>query len=700
MEGELVPAELLRLNCTRGQNRVCQLLRNLTACNEVLWHVGLQLHEDTRDELGEVSVAIVPSIRRRLQSHTEQAAIDLLCRLIADHRCIVSAELNYSDANTGPLDALLASSSSLRRLRVVGIASDHPEDTLCSSHYTDEFILHHVPPEIYATMTIPNRLLTRGGAMLTSLDVAATRMNQTAAWNLIDALIENCTVTELFVGACVFTCGPWNRPSERFAQYLTKEDATLRKLTLRAVHFDSAPGCEILVHAICAMTTLQELAVLFHAGSHDYVFFVRVIAESRSIRTLSLRFTAFGEGQMIVYPTSPAYAVNIHAWASALEENNTLEELLLDISWSTTAHCLVLLRALVGNSSIRKLTLHSLPHDGGLREVCGIIRECGLACMVGIGDHRVGPRDLPAIWYCRHLTAVILIYVYFLDATDFLFALDVLASCNHITSLSVFLDIFDEDLYDSLSAYIRSAFALKAIELSVRVDRYHAILFRARFAHETPFDRCMSALCEALSSNFGITQITLESAVQLRDDVYPVLARAATNPRLYEFCLRGFSEESCATFLGCLLPGMAHKYNLLRLEVYACAPANAEMFATQDIVRRNRSLVDRATRFVLGDRDPYCARAFEVLSEQAVLVDSVRARASLGGEAEAAAVVSAVERSVVFADVHEYMRLTGVVETRVECYVRHDGGMQLDRLNYDCWIRIRQYLEVADVLET
>ncbi|XP_070379921.1 uncharacterized protein [Dermacentor albipictus] len=696
MEGELVSAELLRLNCTRGQNRVCQLLRHLTACNKVLWHVGLQLREDTRDELGEVSVATVPSIYRRFQSDTEQAAIALLCRLIADHRCVVSAELNYSVANTGPLDAVLASSSSLRRLRVIGIASDHPEDAFCSLHYTDEFILHHVRAHIYARMTTPNRLLTRAGATLRSLDVAATRMNRTAAWKLIDALIENCTVTELVVGACVFTCGPRNRPSGRFVQYLTKEDATLRKLTLRAVYFDTTPGCDLLVHAICAMETLQELAVQFHGGSRDYVYFMRVIAGSRSIRTLSLRFTGFPDGLMIVYPTVPAYTVNIHAWASALQRNTTLEELLLDISWSTTADCLVLLRALVGNHSIRKLTLHSVPHDGGLREVCGIIRECGLACMVGIGDHRVGPRDLPAIWYCRRVTAVILIYVYYLDATDFLFALDVLASCDHITSLTVFLDIFDDDIYESLSAYIRSAFALKAIELSVRVDQFHAILFRARF--ET-FDRCMSALCEALSSNLGITKIKLESAVQLHTDVYPVLARAATNPRLHELCLRGFKVESCATFLECLLPGMAHNYNLLRLEVYACAPANAEMFAAQDIVRRNCSLVERATRFVLGDRDPYGARAFEILSEQPVLVDSVRARASLGGEAEAAAKVSAVERSLGLTDLHEYMRLTGVVKTRVECNVRHDGGMQLDKLNYDCWSYIRQYLQVADVLE-
>nr|XP_054925414.1 uncharacterized protein LOC129384219 [Dermacentor andersoni] len=699
MEGEFVSAELLRLNCTRGQNRVCQLLRHLTACNKVLWHVGLQLSEDTKDELGEVSVATVPSIRRRFQSHTEQAAIALLCRLIAEHRCIVSAELNYSVANADPLDAVLASSSSLRRIRVIGIVNDHPEDPLSHLHYTDEFIFRPACGHSYARMTIPNRLLTRDDAKVTSLDVAATRMNRVSAEKLIDALIENCTITELVVGASVFTCGPRNRPSERFAQYLTKEDATLLKLTLRAVYFDTAPGCEILVHAICAMTTLQELAVQFHAGSRDYELFTRVVAESRSIRTLSLRFTGFGDGLTIPYPIARAHAANVHAWASALQKNRALEELLLDISWSTSEDCCVLLRALATNRSIQQLTLCSLPHDGGLRQVCGTIRQCELAHRVSIEGHRVGPRDLSALSDFRQVTAFVLSYGYLPHPNGLLSAFDVLATCNHVTSLTVFLEFFHLGILASLSAYIRSVSALRSIELSAQVDQFQADYFHAHIRDESPLVRSMFALCEALSSNLGLTKILMELTVQLRDDVYPVLARAATNPRLHELCLRGFNENSCATFLGCLMPGMAQKYNLLRLEIDDCAPADAEMFAAQDIVRRNCSLVERATRFVLGDHDPYCARAFEILSDHPVLVDSVRARAPLRGEAEAAAMVSGVQQCLAHSDVHKYMRVTGVVKQRVECNARHDGGMQLGQLNYDSWIHIRRYLKVADVLE-
>ncbi|XP_070380772.1 uncharacterized protein [Dermacentor albipictus] len=539
-------------------------------------------------------------------------------------------------------------------------------------------------------MTIPNCLLTRDGAALTSLDVAATTMSRPTAAKLIDALIDNSTITELAVGACVFSCGPRNRPSERFVQYLTMEDATLRKLTLSAVYFDTSPGWPILVQAISAMTTLHEFAAEFYVGSRDCGLFTRVIAESRSLRTLSLRFTGFGDGLINHHPLEGARAVNARAWASALQRNTTLEELVLDILWSTTEDCCILLRALKHNRSIQKLTLHSLPHDGGLRQVCGTIRECGLAHRVCISDHRVGPRDLATLSDCREVTAVVLSYGYLRGRSDLRSALDVLGTCSHVTSLRVFLDFFLDSVYESLSTYIRNAPALRAIEISV---------WMADVGNDESLRDSMFDLCDAFSSNLGIAKIVLESMVQLRDDVYPVLARAATNPRLHELSFKVFGEIFGVAFLGRLMPRLAQRYNLLRLEINDCTPVNAEMFAAQDIVRRNRSLVERATRFVLGDHDPYCARAFVILSEHPVLVDNVRARASLGGEAEAAAMVSGARQCLAHSDVHEYMRVTGVVKERVECNARHDGGMQLDQLNYDCWIHIRRYLKVADVLE-
>ncbi|XP_049525166.1 uncharacterized protein LOC125946371 [Dermacentor silvarum] len=46
-----------------------------------------------------------------------------------------------------------------------------------------------------------------------------------------------------------------------------------------------------------------------------------------------------------------------------------------------------------------------------------------------------------------------------------------------------------------------------------------------------------------------------------------------------------------------------------------------------------------------------------------------------------------------------FMRLTGIVRQNVTCYPEPDGRPQLDRLPRDCWLHIRQYLKVSDVLD-
>ncbi|KAL1470394.1 hypothetical protein MTO96_024330 [Rhipicephalus appendiculatus] len=90
-----------------------------------------------------------------------------------------------------------------------------------------------------------------------------------------------------------------------------------------------------------------------------------------------------------------------------------------------------------------------------------------------------------------------------------------------------------------------------------------------------------------------------------------------------------------------------------------------------EVVRRNCSLVDRATRFAMGDRSWYCTCAFERVSEEPALVYNVRRKVAASAEAED--MIRRARLLVRFMDIHDYMRLTGVVEARVECNLRDDG---------------------------
>ncbi|KAH7949729.1 hypothetical protein HPB49_014644 [Dermacentor silvarum] len=696
----------LRQTCTHQKTRVCRLLRHLSECNEILWHAGLQLKEDTRDDLGDVSIAMVPVLCRGFQccrspDHDEEAAVRLMCCLLTVHRCIVSVEVNYCVAKNSSLLGSLASSSSVRRLSIFGIPRDEPgalqglANVIASLDLISELVFLDGYEACEAKMAIPARLLQLPSARVSKLDVADLEMSPHMARKLIEALISNGTITELAVGACVFTSGPTNRPSEWFALYLAKENATLRKLVLRARHFNNTFGLRTLTESISAMKTLEDLVAQWYARSRDCSMFSTVVRASRSLRSLSLRLAGCCSEPIPQYRARGIETLNVRPWLSALKENNALKKLVLDIPWSSTEDCCALIRELPSNDCLQKLVLRSLPDDGGLREICGIIRDCGIGHRVYIEDHHVGPEDVPALSDSQELTAVMVSSRHFgQDVASLRSAFQVLTSCKHVTSLSARCHNFTKDLYASLTACIKGATTLKEIYLDIEVDGLRGE------RDESVIRSSMLDLFRGLSSNLSITKITLEWTVLLGDDHSRVLADAVlTNRRLYELSIRVIDDAFCASILSHLDPGLAQNYSILHLELPINPQCGAEIAAAQNIVRRNCSLVNRATRFVMGVHEPYCARAVELVSVHPKLVDNVRREANVTGESEAVAIIRRALRLPCLTDMCEFMKLAGVVKNRVQCHVRQDGSRQLDQLNHDCWLHIRQFLKVADVAD-
>ncbi|KAL1423696.1 hypothetical protein MTO96_020857 [Rhipicephalus appendiculatus] len=101
----------------------------------------------------------------------------------------------------------------------------------------------------------------------------------------------------------------------------------------------------------------------------------------------------------------------------------------------------------------------------------------------------------------------------------------------------------------------------------------------------------------------------------------------------------------------------------------------------------------------MGEHDRYGASALEFVSEHPKLVENVRCEAVLPGDAEARDKIAGVSRVLRRIDMHEFMRMTGVVERQVVCdYREEDDHTQLDKLNYYCWKHVRRYLKLTDVM--
>ncbi|KAK8781633.1 hypothetical protein V5799_017017, partial [Amblyomma americanum] len=652
-------------------------LRHLTAFNNILWHAGLYLMEDERDNLGEVSIVMVPEARRvctcsSADDDSPCHAVELLRHLFTVHSCIVAVEVNYSIANAESLLEALAIMRSLKRLRISGVPCDKPDiiqrlgDLVRSVDFVEElvFLEGYCPLEVQATL--PLDLLEQDGIALTTLDVADLEMSAHLVTQLIAALVQNNTVTQLAVGACVFACA--SAPSsELFARYLAKENATLRKLTLRAPPLSSRPGLETVIRAICNMTTLEELIADWSAEDEiDFELFSEVVAENRSLRTLSLPRMEFCGDTTLTALRAECFAEMICSsrilpWLEALSSNYVIVNLTLDLHWLTPDECRVFFQVVASNPSLQTVTVRYLADDRHLSEICPMIRNYGLEQKVFIQNHHLGLTSVPTISTCPEVTILTLCTKHLFQAEDFSAAFQALSTCTHVTSLSVHCDDYSEIIFSALTAYIEGSSVLKNVELYLPGDL------------ETPYEeidqkrcRSVSGLVAALSAHVSIRTMVLELP-RLHYTDCQMLADAIVQSRcLQKFVLSTVEGAFCKLFLSYLLPTFEENYTLLHLKLDDMGPPNDGMATVQDITRRNASLVNRAARFVMGDHGAYCARSVELVSHHPKLVEVVGSRAGVE-EMKAREMIRLALTLPCLKGLNEYMILAGVVRHRVVC---------------------------------
>ncbi|XP_077505740.1 uncharacterized protein LOC144115290 isoform X1 [Amblyomma americanum] len=154
-------------------------------------------------------------------------------------------------------------------------------------------------------------------------------------------------------------------------------------------------------------------------------------------------------------------------------------------------------------------------------------------------------------------------------------------------------------------------------------------------------------------------------------------------------------RQKSIIFLRRFSAGITANYTLTRVVLLTRIEPSDDWFCVMDTARRNSDLVNRAIVFVTASRfDKYCATALKPVAEHRAILQEFAEIATVS-EAEAAGMI----RSALYSlqDMHNFMRAVGVVKKRVVCYPREDVAMQLDELHFDCWLHVRQHLQLEDV---
>ncbi|XP_065283906.1 uncharacterized protein [Dermacentor albipictus] len=698
------------LPCTKGDGASCKLLEHHPEMNRVLLGAALELREDERGQSrGDVLIAAVEAstCRFALYSSEENSckarALDLVELLLAEHHCITAMEFTRNFMLRPSLLSVVKRHPHLNSFTVCGrfIASDRAAvvfDVIRSLPQLKNlaFKSYDFEKETSTTSSIIDYSFDLRISCLSTLDLAELRIPSTEAGRLVQALIENESITDLCVGGSIFSYGDEDS-YPRFPTYLAKKNCPLRKLTLKSdVYFIKGSLMGKLVDAFCDMNFLEELNVDIVAATMfvpTFALFAEVATRSAKLRILKLPWTLTHSllGATIARPEATQC---MKSWQTALQGSKSpLKQLRVDLKGFGEAECDTFFDAIANNESLRLVEVDTLPFIDGLDRVSKTILERGLNDRVVIkGHHRHSNAN--QLLKCPQISSVDLTVGWFVSRQrvgpqSFISTLEVVGSSSNVRSMLVACNRFNRDELHALAACLRNAVVLTDVDINLR----------GALAVLSEKDRTdvRAELVSALASNLKLVKVSIKGVLLSNDDLNVLAHGASKSLSLTEFTM---TPACCGDTTTIKLCGELQIAFERRPDALTEA-FNFKNIALADILlatRRNASALSAASQFVLGQQDTLDgADAIELMHDHPRLLEMVMEGADVTKTKAKEKISSALLR-VHHCSIAEFMRIAGVVKKRVECLRDPDARFQLVDINEHCWLHIRRFLKIRDVV--
>ncbi|KAK8780941.1 hypothetical protein V5799_017717 [Amblyomma americanum] len=445
------------------------------------------------------------------------------------------------------------------------------------------------------------------------------------------------------------------------------------------------------------MESLEQLDVILSPLSiRDLALIAEVVAQNTSLRRVSVTCgtgpapLTMEDYHYMRFMNSGRAAERMQPWLWALRQTSWLTRLTFDLLSFGEDECCDFFRAVAEVKSLRDVRVRNLPPSVNLLNICHTIRECGIVDKVVVENYYLSGANVSVLSACTEVKIVTIHSSYFPTIPSLCWVLGVLGGCPQITSVCAIFrhGEFGERVQDAMANYVASApSTLERVDIRTPDDLYDWM--------EPQSPDASSSVVSALCTKSSLRAIAL-SVLRMSEKDSKMLARAAMQSRRLErVSLSTTYGLMSAAFHRSLAPCVDSNYRLLHVGFSGMSrPVPMEEAAVMRATGRNRGLVERAARFVLGRRNRYCACAFEMVSLHPRVAEIVREQAVVG-PIEAKWMIRIAAKSLV--SLHDYMRLTGVVKDSVQCYGPREAGMQLDDLDEDSWWHVRKYLKVSDV---
>ncbi|KAL1474530.1 hypothetical protein MTO96_037898 [Rhipicephalus appendiculatus] len=495
------------------------------------------------------------------------------------HRCVVAVQLFDVLLKHSSLFDGRMGKSSLKRLTVVVDPDECPFRVGDLAEYigwlsVDEGVELRFINGVYRLNAGESLLLTlleHWAKRLTVLHLTGLAVEAVVAETIVDALLKNISVTDLAVGFHIFASGAECRSSEHFCQAY---DIGLCGCVLvsnnRVLDVRCRPCCD--------------------QGAHQ-----------PQLRDMEVSL--------------------MESWVSGLKKNHTLRRLAIDLSLCTIKECCLFVGALA-DSSVEIVTVRNVADDGCIQALYATIRHHDLQRRVIFEDHHVDPVDAKVLRSYPESSVVTISSSHFLDMSSLCGAIGELALCRHITSLRLRFDRYDEALYNA------AAYVMTVVASTVRDMELYA---KDVYEEDEGCFACQNRLIEAVASNRNLTRLKMHVDYLNNTCIEFITVCVLESLMLSELSLEALNSSSCGIFLRMLLPRLTHNYRLLEVTLpdYG-VHLEVDMARLRNITRRNRGLIDVASRLMMRDcGDPYGVNALQLVAEHPKLAETVARKAEV-----------------------------------------------------------------------
>ncbi|KAH7948494.1 hypothetical protein HPB52_023315 [Rhipicephalus sanguineus] len=688
-------------SCTAGAPDGCFLLAELSLWNEFLWVANFELRENGPGRLALVCMRgrVVPIASNMQRRHS----FVLVHWLLMEHRCIESIELcesriaqNHFFVRDG-----LRLSRNLRHVKLCYyLLNDYPPRDLIDA-------LHSTFATLDTLEIVSVRFSGLGIHMLCELLVSCQALRTLVFLeNWIDvleaeALIRCCsahrTLRKIHVDELLATTECCYALADLVSRSAVIEEVVVSRCS-RGV-YEPANGFAALLAAVanrCKPLKVFELYnfVLSEADLRDLS---KAVSSSASVKRLSVMCTAASSN--LYLPLAPVMLSNttlaevyvsgclvrgddLAGIAKAIEGNATLKKLSFAQACFSGDIALPFVNALSVNRTLELLSIGTI-RQPGLAKFSMLVSDRGLRSRIEFNSLCMTTDDLVACLQHGPKTSHVTYEPPSPLTLSQLWGLTRgLCGNAYLSSLVVRINgMIDCNQAVLLSTVFASCRYLREVQLAFGTDTSEA-----------------TTLIDGIAKSRSICSITF-SGWTFDYHVATALSNMLRMTRTLNHLTFDAVLPNSAVFLIIELPrGLETNFTLLSVNDYEQRDYEQNVFEIRDALRRNLSLLQHATRFVVPpcSNSKAAAAAFEKVRESRALLANVAELAGLT-EAEAAEAINSRRRDL---DTN-FLALAGVVKDKVECYRTPAGGdryRQLDEIDFYSWMSIRSYLTIDDIL--